>query len=274
MERLLRFRSEHPSKHVNINGIHWQYIVCGKGTETLLLLPGGLRLAESAVDYIQMFEDAYRLIVPTYPPLGVMDDIVDGVVNILDEEQISEVFVLGQSYGSAVAQVLLQRHPSRVKKVILSGAAPLIAVKWKTLLLHLLIMVATLLPEWVVMRLYRRIVSPLVTVQQSKRAFWKTYLYELFEQRLNKADALSHLQTLLDAQLKYACARGERSSWSGNMLVIWGENDPHRNEKSQKGILEIYPQAQIHIILESGHTVAMSEPKKYSRAVKSFLNKK
>lgn len=237
------------------------------------MLPGGLRLAETAYDYIQMFEDTYCLIVPTYPPLGMMDEIVDGVAAILDKEQVPEAFVLGQSYGSAVAQVFVQRYPSRVKKVVLSGTAPLIVVKWKTVLLHILLAVATLLPERVVMRIFKRIVSPLVTVQESKRAFWKTYLDELFEQHLTKVDVLSHFQSLLDAQAKYAYARGERSSWSGNVLVIWGENDPHRNEKSRKGMLEIYPPAQIHIIPGSGHTVAMSKPVKYSQAVKSFLDK-
>jgi len=271
MERLLRFRSEHPCKQVNVAGVQWQYISCGNGTETLLMLTGGLRLAETALAYIQMFENAYRMIVPTYPPLRTMDEIVDGVAAILDAEQVQEAFVLGQSYGSAVAQVFVQRYPSRVKKVVLSGTVPLMVVRWKKVLLHLLLAVAALLPEQMVMSIFRRMVSPLVTVQESERAFWKAYLDELFEQHLTKADALSHLQTLRDAQTKYAYARGEKSSWSGNALIIWGENDPLRTERSRRGMLDIYPQAQIHVIAGAGHTVAMSEPEKYAAAVNGFL---
>ena len=272
MERLLKFRSEHPCRHVNVAGVEWQYISCGKGTKTLLLLPGGLRVAEAAFGFIQMFEDIYRLIVPTYPPLGTMDEIVDGVVAILDKEQVPEAFVLGQSYGGAVAQVLVQRYPSRVKKVILSGTAPLIVLKWKKVLNSVLLAVATLLPERVVMSIFGRAISSVVTVQDSERVFWQAYLKELFRRRLTKADVLSHFQTNRDAQSKYAYAKGAKSSWSGDVLVIWGESDHLRTERGRRGMLEIYPQAQVHVIAGGGHTVALSEPGKYAVAVKGFLD--
>jgi pimeloyl-ACP methyl ester carboxylesterase len=274
MERLLKFRSEHPCRHVNVAGVQWEYISCGNGTEVLLLLTGGLRVAEATFGFIQMFEDIYRLIVPTYPPLGTMDEIVDGVVAILDKEQVPEAFVLGQSYGGAVAQVLVQRYPSRVKKVILSGTAPLIVLKWKKVLNSVLRAIAALLPERVVMSIFGRAISSVVTVQDSERVFWEAYLKELFRRRLTKADVLSHFQTNRDAQSKYAYAKGEKSSWSGDVLVIWGESDHLRTERGRRGMLEIYPQAQIHVIAGGGHTVALSEPRKYAVAVKGFLDKR
>jgi pimeloyl-ACP methyl ester carboxylesterase len=274
MERLLRFRSEHPCKQVNVAGVQWQYISCGKGTKTLLLLPGGLRVAEAAFSLIQMLEDTYHLIVPTYPPLGTMDEIVDGVAAILDKEQALEAFVLGQSYGGAVAQVLVQRYPSRVKKVVLSGTAPLIVLKWKKVLNRVLLAVATLLPELVVMSIFRRAISSVVTVQESERVFWEAYLKELFRRRLTKADILSHFQTSRDAQSKYAYAKGEKSSWSGDVLVIWGESDHLRTERGRRGMLEIYPQAQIHVIAGGGHTVVLSEPGKYAVTVRGFLDRR
>ena len=274
IELLLKFRSGHPCKHTNVAGVQWEYISCGDGTEMLLLLPGGLRFAEAAFSLIQMFEDAYRVIVPTYPPLGTMDEIVDGISAILDAEQVPETFVLGQSYGGAVAQVLIQRYPSRVKRAVLSGSAPLIVVKCKNALNSLLSAIATLLPERVVKGIFRRILSTVVTVQESERAFWEAYLKELFGQRLTKADILSHFLTTRDALTKYAYTRGKKSSWSGDVLVVWGENDHLRTERGRKGMLDIFPQAQIHVIAGGGHTVALSEPGKYAATVKGFLGKR
>lgn len=274
MERLLKFRSEHPCRHVNVAGVQWEYISCGKGTGTLLLLPGGLRVAEAMFALIQMFEDAYHVIAPTYPPVGTMEELVDGIATILDAEHAPEAFVLGQSYGGAVAQVLIQRYPSRVKKVVLSGTAPLIVVRWKKVLNSVLLAVATLLPERVVISIFRRAISSVVTVQESDRAFWEAYLKELLRQRLTKADVLSHFQTSRDAQTKYVYTRGEKSSWSGNVLVIWGENDHLRTERSRRGMLDIYPQAQIHVIAGGGHTVPLSEPGKYAATVKGFLDER
>jgi pimeloyl-ACP methyl ester carboxylesterase len=242
VERFSKFRSEHPSKRISVDGAAWEYLSCGIGTEVLLTLPGGLRVAEAAFSLIQMFEDTFRLIVPTYPPLGTMDEIVDGVAAILNKEQVLEAFVLGQSYGGTVAQVLIQRYPSRVNKVVMS--------------------------------IFRRLISSVVTVQESERVFWEAYLKELFRRRLTKADILSHFQTSRDAQSKYAYAKGEKSSWSGDVLVIWGESDHLRTERGRRGMLEIFPQAQIHVIAGGGHTVGMSKPEKYAAAVKEFYDKK
>jgi pimeloyl-ACP methyl ester carboxylesterase len=155
MDRLLKFRSEHPCKHNNVAGVEWEYISYGNGTEVLLLLIGGLRVAEIALVYIQMLEDTYRLIAPTYPPPGKIGGLVDGIAAILDAEQVPEAFVQGQSYGGAVAQVLIQHYPSQGRKVVLSRTAPLIMVGWKKHLRCTLSAKATLQPERMVMSLIR-----------------------------------------------------------------------------------------------------------------------
>jgi pimeloyl-ACP methyl ester carboxylesterase len=274
VNHLLQFRSEHPCKHIDVAGVEWEFISSGNGTESLLVLPGGLRVAEAAFRLIQMFEDSYRVITPTYPPLGTMNEIVDGIATILDVEQVSEAFILGQSYGGAVAQVLIQRHPSRVRKLILSGTAPLIVVGWKRVLTNLLLIAAVLLPERIVMDIFSKALSPVITVQALDRTFWKAYLNELFTQHLTKADILSHFRTTRDAQIKYIYKGGEESSWHGDVLVIWGEDDHLRNERARRGMLAIYPQAQIRVIAGAGHTVALSEPEKYAAIVKEFLDKR
>ena len=145
VEHLHKFRSEHPCKRVDVTGVEREYISCGNGSEVLLLLTGGLRVAEAAFRYILVFEDTCRVIVPTYPPLGRIGESVDGVVAVLDAEQAPQAFVPGQSYGGAVAQVLTKRYPWRAKKVVLSGMAPLILVSWKKHLNDLVLVATTLL---------------------------------------------------------------------------------------------------------------------------------
>ena len=114
----------------------------------------------------------------------------------------------------------------------------------------------------------------MITVQESQRIFWEAYLEELFTQRLTKEDILSHFRTTRDAQMKYVYRSGEESSWHGDVLVIWGEDDHLRTERGRRGMMGIYPQAQIHIIAGGGHTVALSEPEKYTATIKEFLNRR
>jgi hypothetical protein len=101
-DALADFRTWHPTVDLTAGDVRWEYIACGTGDETLLL-NGGMRVAETAFAYIELFEPYYRLTVPTYPPLRSMDELTDGIGAILDAEGAGEVLVLGQSYGGQVA---------------------------------------------------------------------------------------------------------------------------------------------------------------------------
>jgi len=273
VERLLRFRSEHPCKRVDVGGVSWEYIACGGGEEMLLLLPGGLRVAETAFVYVQLFEDAYPVVVPTYPPLWTMDEITDGVAAILDAEGVRQAHVLGQSYGGLVAQVFVRRYPLRVKKLVLSSTGPLAPFSRRSRVLVALSRLMLLFPERLLLRSYERVLFPVLSVPASDRGFWKAYLDWLFDGRLTKGDVLSHFRTLDDAVRKYAFAAGERSAWGGETLIIGAEDDVASTDEDRSAMLQIYPQAQVHLIAGGGHTAAMSEPEKYAAAVMAFLGK-
>lgn len=254
-------------------GVSWEYIACGHGRETLLLLPGGLRLAETAFAYVALFEDTYRLIVPTYPPLDTMDEITDGIAAILDAERETAVIILGQSYGGLVAQAFLRRFPARVKKLVLSSTGPL--AEWSRpkkialALSHLLLR----LPEKVQLALYKRALRPVLSVPEAERAFWHAYLDELFGERLTKGDVKSQFDTLRHGVAEYAYNEGEQSSWEGVVFIIDADNDPGGSEADLRRMQAIYPQAEVCLIPGAGHTAAMAEPVLYETAVSTFLNR-
>ena len=49
------------------------------------------------------------------------------------------------------------------------------------------------------------------------------------------------------------------------------DDDVASTDEDRSGMLQIYPQAQVHLIAGGGHTMAMSEPDKYTAAVMAFL---
>ena len=154
-QRLIQFRTKHPCRELTVAGVRWEYIACGRGSETLLLLNGGLRVAETAFGYIELFEAHYRVIVPTYPPLWSIDDLTNGILVILDAEQAQDVLILGQSYGGMVAQVMVLRFPDRAKKLVLSSTGPLSAPRIQRIVLKLILALAPLLPESTIKTVYK-----------------------------------------------------------------------------------------------------------------------
>lgn len=267
---LNEFRVKHPPKEVTIGKTHWEYIVCGEGEKTLLLLNGGLRIAETAFAYIELFEPYYRLIVPTYPPLWDIDELTDGIISILDLEGKQDFFVLGQSYGGMVAQVMLQRFPGRVTKCVLSSTGPLSATLVQKVLLHFFLAVIPALPEGAVKNLYKKSLLQVLSIPEERQSFWKAFLDETFDKRLTKDDVLSHFRTGADTITKYAF--GMQNPWCGAALVIGGDKDPVSTDGDRRAMLEYYPHAKLKVIQGAGHTLAMQKPDIFLKAVIEFFN--
>ena len=271
--RLVRFRESHPPKRIEVGGLGWEYIACGQGAATLLLLPGGLRRAETAFPQIRMFEGTHRLITPGYPPATKIDHIVAGVVDILDREGVTRASVLGQSYGGMVAQVLIQSHPKRVDRLVLSSSGPLRASRGMTTLLSVLTALAAVLPGPVVRGLFKRSLQRILSVPESESRFWRAYLEELFSLHLSKADVLSHFLTGQDVLRRYAYAEKEKSQWEGAVLIIGGEKDPVSTEADRNALKEVFPQAEVRVVEGCGHTPALEKPGIYAALILDFLGR-
>ena len=64
IERLKRFRSTHPHKHLIIDDTNWKYISCGQGKEALLLLTGGTGIGEAMeLVWVNIMKVYYALLI-------------------------------------------------------------------------------------------------------------------------------------------------------------------------------------------------------------------
>src|SRR5262249_11063514 len=120
IERLKEFRSTHEYKHLLVDGAECEYISCGRGEQTLLLLPGGLSVGESAFPLVTAFEKEYRIIAPSYALSLTMTGLCDGIAHILETEGVNRAHVLGGSYGGLVAQYFVRKYPDKARSLILS----------------------------------------------------------------------------------------------------------------------------------------------------------
>lgn len=272
-ENLLEFRAKHPCKEITVADVRWEYLVGGEAADTLLFLNGGLRIAETAFTYVQLFEPTYRIIVPTYPPLWDIDEIVEGIVAILEQEKVQDVFVVGQSYGGMVAQVMVQRYPTRIKKLVLSSTGPLSAPRLQRMVLAFILAIAPILSDRTVKNFYKKSIFQVLSVPDSQRDFWRTYLDQIFEDGLSKADVLSHFRTGEDTLKKYGYDRVGANPWSGEVLVIGGEDDPVSSETDRNKMVAFYPNTRLEIVSGAGHAIVLSKPNEYVASIKAFFDR-
>jgi pimeloyl-ACP methyl ester carboxylesterase len=116
-----RFRATHPLKRLTVEDATWAYIAAGQGAHALLILGGAMSTAETSFRHIERYEGQYRIVSPSYPPLGRLAPAPDGLAGILDAEGIARAHVFGHSLGAGIAHAFIRRYPERVEKLVLSG---------------------------------------------------------------------------------------------------------------------------------------------------------
>ena len=119
VDRLQEFRRSHPRKRLAYGGAQWEYIACGRGEQTLLLLPGALSVGESIFPLITAFQNEYRIIAPSYALSRTMTGLCEGIDNILAAEGVNRAHVIGGSYGGLVAQYFVRMFPERTCSLVL-----------------------------------------------------------------------------------------------------------------------------------------------------------
>jgi pimeloyl-ACP methyl ester carboxylesterase len=269
--RIQHFRRTHAPKHIHYKSVDWEYLFSGEGENVILLLHGGLRIAETAFAYIELFEGDYRVIAPTYPPLSNIDELTDGLAGLLDAEGLDRVLVLTQSYGGMVGQVFAQRFPGRVRKLALGGTGPLGGNPIQEFVLKIMLILAPRLSERRLKAIYRWGIDRVLALPEGDKLSWEAYLDEIFNQRLTGEHVLSHFRTSADTLEKYAFGRIGSSCYQGPVLIISGGNDPVVSQADREALERFYPQAKCVIISGAGHTLAMAAPGDYHAAVNSFF---
>jgi len=196
-ERLRRFRARHPPSHLAIGGVTWAYIAAGQGEQALLILGGAMSTAETSFRHIERYEGVYRVISPSYPPLGSLAPALDGLAAILDAEGIARAHVFCHSLGAGVAHALIRRHPEKVDRLVLSGFGLYNARSLRLARRYLRLF--GLLPYGFVSGFYKRRMRQLLAgIDEGERAFLLAYMRDVLDLQHNKRTLMAQFDLLED----------------------------------------------------------------------------
>lgn len=265
---LRAFRETHRQKSLDVDGISWTYYVVGDGKQTILWLVGGLKKADAAYQSIPLLADDYHIIAPDYPAVSTMDALADGLAAILENEQIERVYVLAGSFGGMLAQVFLREYPNKVPKIVLStSTAP---DKSHVERYEQLLGMARAAPDNLLKETAQTQMFSTIAPSDRDAAFYRAYLKELYEQRLNKADIVSIYEAIID-YMQRDFAEHDLADWSGDMLIIGSDDDATFGNQAQQTLIALYPQARIHIFEGAGHSPGSTRRDEFFALVRTFF---
>lgn len=269
-EKLRTFRLTHPSRATTVDGAEWEYISCGTGEETVVLLPGGIRSGEIWFNLITALENEYRIISPTYPAVPTMAHLMRGIADIMEKECIEQGHILGTSFGGWIAQCFVRRYPQKAKTLILSHTS---GSHWVSLHLLRIGRVATAVYPLRLFRVaLRKNYFRLLSIPDSEREFWKAFIEEL-SLNTTKEDIISQQDCTRDLIRNYVFSRNDLVNWPGRILILESDNDPAFTRDVREELKALYPTAQAHTFHEAGHTPGYTNPGEYVSVIKDFWAK-
>ena len=123
-QSLVDYRKNHPINTIIFRNKEIEYISCGTGVKTVLTFHGALGNAEGNFQAIRFFEKNYRVIAPSITNFESLDEFSEAVNEILKKENVEKYILIGQSFGSFMAQPYFHRNYKNVEALILINSYP------------------------------------------------------------------------------------------------------------------------------------------------------
>lgn len=273
--RLKAFRLTHPYKQILIGDTKWEYVSCGQGDQTLLLLPGALSVGESTFPLISAFENEYHIIAPSYPLALTMTALCRGLAHILEIEALNQAHVIGGSYGGLVAQYFVRQHPHQTRSLILSHTFVLTPKLAKPLWIAgklFPMFPQKLFASILRIRLNKMLVSTLRAARHPEAEFWQAYLDEAIASDLLKEVFIHQNKSLLDLAHQPRFTSDDLKAWPGKILIIESDDDPAITSRDRAFLRSTYPNSQVHTFRDAGHASSILRRAEVVSIIRSFID--
>ena len=155
----------------------------------MLVLAGATRVPDPLFVMIADLGQRYRVIAPAYPAATRINELVDGVVAVLDADHVTTAHVVGSSFGGYVAQCLVRADPDRVDKLVLAqtgvrhfaGPGAITVLRWSLEVAPTRALKAFMWRTW----------QALLLDLGDDKPFWTALLRDILDQQLTKPRLLA-----------------------------------------------------------------------------------
>jgi pimeloyl-ACP methyl ester carboxylesterase len=277
VNELFEFRSTHPVRRRLIDGVEWNYILSGTGSETILIMGGPLSTPEMPYRSILNLEKDYRVLSLSYSVFDRVDNFLDGLAKLLDLEGIDRFHLRGTSLGAGICHVLIRRHligeiyplKDRVDKLILSTFGLYSSKKISQV--KILIRLFQLLPYWMTSKYINFIMSvSLKGNDKSDALFSIAHNRDIIDRQNNKQTLIGHYQMVVDMFENSDYDVG-KDIGSSAVLIIETQDEKSLDLSEQAAFRQTYPNAHLHFFKSGGHLREITHQDEYPEIVRKFL---
>ena len=262
---LRSFRRCNPPKRFKAGSVTWRYHDAGAGENVLFFLHGMGGSGDIWFQQIEALKERFRCIAVTYPPLPNLDLLRFGILGILEQEKISRVNLVGSSMGGYLAQFLMARDPSLIRRAVFGNTFPPNAIISQRARMGARYL--PWVPEWAIMAGMRRNTERVLYPAAGNSELVKAYLYEQTCGPMRKPDFIARCACLCQSFVL-----PDPRKLKIPALIVEADNDPLIDDDLRKMMRMAYPSAEVKTFRQAGHFPYLTRPDEYTCALAQFLS--
>jgi pimeloyl-ACP methyl ester carboxylesterase len=264
VQSLVSFRQNNPTKAVYVDGVEWDYVIVGSGTDTILFLHGMTGSYDIWWNQIDALSKDYRIISVTYPAVNSLEEMDKGISTIIDYEKIDQVNLVGTSLGGYFAQYLVTHHSAHIMHAVFANTFPpnkLIAQKN-----GFIGAILPYLPEWVVMNVLRGSFANSIYPTSGNDELTLAFLNEIGYGRMSKAQVVGRYRSVVEP-----FTAPDIQKLGVPVLIIESDNDPLVELALRDALKSTYPSASVYTFHAAGHFPYLNHASEYTDLLKKFF---
>lgn len=281
---LAEFRRIYPLATFTISsGKNFAYRYCNnpEAKATLVLLTGGIGLSDLFYRHFARFSRDFSVLTFDYQlSFSNNGEFADAVAELLHHLK-EKVWLVGQSLGGVVAQVIAQRHPDVVDGLVLSntcslsgsmsetGYQDLMGIiesqrKFKKWLSVMPFSIIKRMMKWIVMKKNTQSFTP-----QEKVAIEE--LCDAMLELLTKPYEAHMIDFLVDAEHYLNLTQEDFAPWEERVMLVLSEDDTTFTPTCKKDLIDLMPKPTVVTNLTGGHLALMVRLDEYAELVTKFI---
>ncbi len=278
------FKKKYPEQTENINGkiFPYRYYKNENSNKTVVLLTGGIGLSDLLLFHFEEFSKSYSVISFDYPiAYSSIQELVEAIAELIKKLNVT-VFLIGQSLGGFIAQILAQQHPEIVEGLILSNTGTLSAEldeKGTQCFRNMMkridksLLMIKLVPFGIVKKNIKKAVLKKVTYLLSEEE--KNVMSEICDEMINTLtkEYEIHMTLLLkDLQKHWNMKKSDFLRFQNRVLLILSDDDFTFDESIKRALIDIMPSPKVITDIRGGHLALLLKIDKYTNSITSFIN--
>ena len=287
MNSIETYYRKYPLQTMRLNSkkvFSYRYYKHPQGKATVVLLTGGIGLSDLFYLHFEQFAKDFSVLTFDYQIQFADNAEFAQAVNELLNNLGECVWLVGQSLGGIVAQIIAKNYPESIDGLVLSNTCSLSKNMNIEAYNHLMKMIesqkkARKMLSFVPFSLYKKLIK--WTVMKKKTAGFTVQESNLME---NLCDTMMKILTkkyeyhmidfLIDAKNHFGMTADDFSKFNCKVLLILSEDDNTFNQSCKDALIDVMPNPTVVTNITGGHLALLVKLEKYADTVSDYITKR